>query len=170
MTVLVVSASRHEATRGIATAIVEALRDAGLEANDLAPADVHGLEPYDAVILDSTIYGGEWLPEANAFVSRFDAALRRKPVWLFSSGPIGDPPLPEDEPRAVERLMGQLLPRGHRTFAGRLEPTRLGVVERTVARVTGAPFGDYRDWAAIRAWANEIAAALAGPAPVPSAD
>jgi menaquinone-dependent protoporphyrinogen oxidase len=169
MKVLVVSASRHEATRGIATAIAEALRDAGLKVNDLAPADVHDIESYDAVVIGSAIYGGEWLPEANDFVERFDAALRRRPVWLFSSGPIGDPSHPVDEPRAVERLMAQLLPRGHRTFAGRLDRTRLDLVERTIAQVTGTPFGDYRDWPGIRAWAAEIAAALARPmAVVPS--
>ena len=170
MKVLVVSASKHEATRGIATAIVIALRDAGIEANDLAPADVHDIEPYDAVILGSAIYGGEWLPEANEFAMRFEAALRRRPVWLFSSGPVGDPLRPDEEPRAVERLMAQLLPRGHRTFAGRLDRSRLGVAERTIAQVTRAPFGDYRDWPAIGRWASEIAAALAEPAQVPTAD
>jgi menaquinone-dependent protoporphyrinogen oxidase len=170
MTVLVVSASRHEATRGIAAAIVAALRDAGLKANDLAPADVHDLGPYDAVILGSAIYGGEWLPEAYDFVERFEAALRRKPVWLFSSGPIGDPPRPEGEPRAVERLMARLMPRGHRTFAGRMDRSRLGLVERTIAQATGSPLGDFRDWAAIRGWAGEIATALADPRPVPTAD
>ena len=168
MKVLVASASRHEATRGIATAIVQTLRDAGHKASDLAPADVHDVEPYDAVVLGSAIYGDEWLPEANDFVARFDAALRRKPVWLFSSGPIGDPPRPDGEPRAVERLMAQLMPRGHRTFSGRLDGTRLGFMERSVARVTGAPSGDYRDWPAIRAWAWEIAAALDDPRPVPA--
>jgi menaquinone-dependent protoporphyrinogen oxidase len=170
MKVLVVSASRHEATRGIATAIVEALRDAGLKVNDLAPDDVHDIEPYDAVIIGSAIYGGDWLPEANDFVERFDAALRRKPVWLFSSGPIGDPPHPAGEPRAVERLMAQLLPRGHRTFGGRLDRTRLDLVDRTIAQVTRSPFGDYRDWPAIRAWADEIAGALAQPMAVTPTD
>jgi menaquinone-dependent protoporphyrinogen oxidase len=170
MKVLVASASRHEATRGIATAIVGALRDAGLEANDLSPADVHDIEPYDAVILGSAIYGDEWLPEANDFVQRFDAALRRKPVWLFSSGPIGDPPRPDGQSRAVDRLLAQVMPRGHRTFAGRLDPARLGFVERSIARVTGAPSGDYRDWSAIRAWTADIVASLSVPTPVPTRD
>ena len=170
MKVLVASASRHEATRGIATAIVQALRDAGLEANDLAPDDVHDIAPYDAVILGSAIYGGEWLPEAYDFVERFEAALRRKPVWLFSSGPVGDPPRPDGDPRATERLLAQLLPRGHRTFPGRLDRGRLGLVERTIAQVTGAPFGDYRDWPAIRAWADGIATALSDATPVPVSD
>ena len=170
MKVLVVSASKHGATKGIATTIATALRRVGLEADDRDPIEVHDLEGYDAVIIGSAVYAGEWLPEANEFIARFEAALQRKPVWLFSSGPIGDPPLPGEEPKAVERLMAQLLPRGHRTFAGRLERAHLGFMERQVARLMHAPFGDYREWPAIRAWAQEITAALGRAASVPSID
>lgn len=170
MKVLVASASRHEATSGIAAAIADALRGAGLEVDDRDLLEVHDLEPYDAVILGSAVYAGEWLPAANEFVQRFEAALRRKPIWLFSSGPIGDPPLPTEEPKAVDRLMARLQPRGHETFAGRLEREHLGFLERSIARVMHAPFGDYRDWPAIRAWARSIALELAAPRPVPSRD
>jgi len=168
MLVLVTCASKHEGTQGIATELAETLVACGLEVDHRLPGDVHELEGYDAVVLGSAIYAGEWLPEANDFVERFDSALRRMPVWLFSSGPLGEPAVPRGEPKAAERLLARLLPRDYRSFAGRLERDRLGVVERSIASVTHAPYGDFRDWPAIRAWARGIAAALADPAHLPA--
>ena len=36
----------------------------------------------------------------------------------------------------------------------------LGIGERLIARAVGAPDGDFRDWAALNIWADEIAAAV----------
>ncbi len=50
--------------------------------------------------------------------------------------------------------------REHRVFAGRLDRHRLGFAERAVTLALRAPEGDFRDWAAIEAWAAEIAETL----------
>ena len=50
--------------------------------------------------------------------------------------------------------------REHRSFAGALLRERLGFAERAVVAALHAPYGDFRDWDAIEAWAAEIAAAL----------
>ena len=47
-----------------------------------------------------------------------------------------------------------------RTFPGRYKPELLSLRERSVARLAGVVEGDFRDWAAIDAWADDIAAAL----------
>jgi hypothetical protein len=47
--------------------------------------------------------------------------------------------------------------RGHRVFPGRLEKHLLGIGERAVVTAMRAPVGDFRDWEAVRAWAEEIA-------------
>ena len=50
--------------------------------------------------------------------------------------------------------------RGHRVFAGQLERRRLNLVERTTVSAFKAPEGNFRDWPAIAAWADDIAGAL----------
>jgi menaquinone-dependent protoporphyrinogen oxidase len=160
MHVLVCAASKHGATREIAEAIAETFREAGLTADRLDPEQVESVEPYDAVILGSGIYAGRWLEPARSVTERHYAQLRARPLWLFSSGPIGDPLAPTEEPPDGARLLRELDAREHRVFAGRLNTSDLSWVERTITGMLRAPNGDFRDWTAIRAWADEIAAAL----------
>jgi len=91
MKVLVSAASRHGATAEIARAIGETLTEADLEAVALPPDAVTTLDGYDAAVLGSGIYVGHWMDSAMQLVERHAAALASRPVWLFSSGPIGDP-------------------------------------------------------------------------------
>ena len=73
---------------------------------------------------------------------------------------MGDPPVPAGDPAGVAALIELLHPRGHRVFPGRLVGDDLGLGEKLIVKVVRAPFGDFRDWPAIEAWANEIAAEL----------
>jgi menaquinone-dependent protoporphyrinogen oxidase len=163
MNVLVTVASKHGATDEIGAALAGVLRDAGLAVTTSAPEDVSGVERFDAVVLGSAVYAGRWMGSASQFADRFAADLARRQVWLFSSGPIGDPPKPTEQPPAALALVERLGAREHRSFAGRLDRNRIGLMERAVTRALQAPEGDYRDWKAIRAWGNEIAANLIGP-------
>jgi menaquinone-dependent protoporphyrinogen oxidase len=81
--------------------------------------------PYDAVVLGSAAYVGRWLEPARQYATVHVAELRRRPVWLFSSGPIGEPPFPPDEPHDAGSLMQLTGARSHRVFPGRLEKSRL---------------------------------------------
>ncbi len=164
--VLVVVASRHGATAEIADLLVHDLM-AGPEASR-AELTAHAVDAgsapppdrYDAVLLGSAVYAGRWLPPARDYAVQHAATLRRRPVWLFSSGPIGDPPFPDDEPHDVAAIGRSLRSRGHVSFPGRLDPARLGFGERAMVRAMRAPVGDFRDPAAVRAWAERVAGAL----------
>ena len=158
--ILVSAASRHGSTREIAQAIAESLRSAGLTVDVVDPDRVGSVEAYDAVVLGSGIYAGRWLEAARRLTERHRAELKGRPVWLFSSGPIGEPLTPVEEPRDGVRLVSELRAREHRVFAGRLDPSELGWVERTITGMVEAPNGDFRDWREIRGWAEEIAAAI----------
>jgi menaquinone-dependent protoporphyrinogen oxidase len=168
MRILVTAASKHGATSGIAAAIGDVLHDAGHEVHVAPPDDVPSIDQYDAVVLGSGVYAGRWLGPANAFAVRFDAALKSRPLWLFSSGPVGDEAKPVEAPADALALLATLEARGHRLFAGRLVREELGFVERGVIAVVRAPLGDFRDWRAIAGWAVEIAAALERMSPVPA--
>jgi menaquinone-dependent protoporphyrinogen oxidase len=160
MRVLVTAASKHGATTEIAANIGSALREAGLEVDVIPVVEVATVSGYDAIVLGSAVYAGRWLDEAKRLAERLERGPSAPPVWLFSSGPIGEPPKPEEEPPdgiAVRDMIGA---REHRVFAGRLNRTRLSFLERTIVGALKAPEGDFRDWEDIRAWASDIARAL----------
>jgi menaquinone-dependent protoporphyrinogen oxidase len=162
MKVLVSAASRHGATTDIAKAIGDALEAAGLEVAVLPPDTVTSLAGFDAVVLGSAVYVGNWLESAKDLVERLGPELASRPVWLFSSGPIGDPPKPEEDPVDLAELLAATGARGHRLIPGLVDKSRLGLGEKVILAAVRAPEGDYRPWDEIRAWAGEIAAALTG--------
>jgi menaquinone-dependent protoporphyrinogen oxidase len=161
MTVLVAYASRHGATEEIAHALGEVLQAQGVEVEVKRMEDVDTVLPYDAFILGSAIYIGSWLRTARQFVDEHCEVLALRPTWLFSSGPIGSPPQPAatgsfDDTDLIQRTSA----REHRIFGGRLEKSRLGLTERAITGALHVPGGDYREWAAVAAWATAVARVL----------
>ena len=159
--ILIATASRHGSTFDIADEIARVLSRRGFVVLDKAADETDGVEPFDAVICGSAVYMGRWLPQATAFVTRNADELAQRPVWLFSSGPIGEPPQPEGDPQGISQLMERLHARGHRNFPGRLDRDRLSLSERVIVGMLRAPKGDFRDFPQVTAWATEIADALA---------
>ncbi|HEV7663922.1 MAG TPA: flavodoxin domain-containing protein [Chloroflexota bacterium] len=157
MKILVAVASRHGSTHEIANALARELGAAGHTAEVQSVEDNPTVEGYDAAVIGSAVYMGNWLPQAVQFVDRNQAQLAAMPVWLFSSGPLGaDDPQPKGEPAHLDQLIGRTGARGHRTFVGKLDKDQLGFGERLIVRAVRAPDGDFRDWAAINVWADEI--------------
>lgn len=163
MRVLVSAASRHDATRETAEAIAAGLAKRGLDAEARPLEQITSLDRFDTVVLGSAIYMGRWLKSAREFVSEHAAELSSMPVWLLRSGPLGPPDhlIPPGESADTDRIVELVGARGHRVFAGRLERTSLGFAERAAAKAVHAPDGDCRDWAAVDAFAREIASELA---------
>jgi menaquinone-dependent protoporphyrinogen oxidase len=155
MPVLVAYASRHTATRGIAEHIAAALRARGHQAVVESVEHVDDVTPYEAVVLGSAVYYGRWLKSATEFVGRHHETLADRPVWLFSSGPLGDQPA--DKPAEAMALQEAIRPRDHRVFSGALDRAGLRLRERLVVGALKAPCGDFRDWDEIDAFAQTIA-------------
>lgn len=160
MRVLVTAASKYGATGEIARAIGEVLTEHGLDTTVLPCEQVDTVGGYDAVVLGGAVYAGHWLKPARALVDRSGDALAARPVWLFSSGPVGDPPKPEEDPVDVAEILAATKAREHRVFAGRLVRKQLSFGDKAIAVALRVPDGDFRDWADIKGWAAEIAAAL----------
>jgi menaquinone-dependent protoporphyrinogen oxidase len=165
MRVLVTVASRHGATTAIGDAICQTLVGHGLDVVALPPEQVRDVTPFDAVVLGSAVYMGRWLDPAKRFVERFGAELEARPVWLISSGPIGDPPKPAGDPPEVAAVVERLGARGHQVFSGRLDRSMLGFGERLIVKGVKAPDGDFRDWDEVRSWADEVATAIGAGVP-----
>lgn len=176
MRVLVAYASRTGFTKGIAEFIGEKLRGRGMQV-DIQPVDsVKGPGDYDAFVIGSAVYNFHWLKEARSFVSNNRALLSTRPVWLFSSGPVGTKTTDaqgrdlrdSSGPKEIEELREATKPRDHHVFFGGLDGTLLtgamGFMYRMARRSKAAresmPEGDFRDWKEIEPWANGIAEAL----------
>lgn len=165
--VLVAYASKHGSTAEIAEAIAAEIRTRGVDADCVEAGEARDVESYDAVVLGSAVYMKRWRREARRFLSHNGDALKARPLWIFSSGPVGDEPdeswaEPADVVETVERLGA----REHVVFGGRLR-TDGSFMERSMAEKAAPENRDLRDWDEIRAWAAGIATELGAPAPSP---
>jgi menaquinone-dependent protoporphyrinogen oxidase len=165
MRVAVIYGSRLGATRGIAERVATQLAGAGLEVSLEAAERLRDLPAADAFVIGSGVYAQHWTKEAAALVKRGAPVLRNRPVWLFSSGPLGRwtsaSPI---ETREIAGIRRSIKPLDHRVFAGALDRATLdgsglSGVERFVSRRFMAE-GDFREWAAIDTWAGGIARRL----------
>jgi menaquinone-dependent protoporphyrinogen oxidase len=164
--ILVTYASKYGATREIAEKIGEVLRQAGLQA-EVTPVDsIRDLTPYQAVILGSALYIGKWQKEAAAFLQANERMLAVRPVWLFSSGPTGEgDPVELVEglrlPEALQPVADRIQPRDIAVFHGYINPDKINFIEKwAIKSLVKKPFGDFRNWNAIAAWATSIAEAM----------
>jgi menaquinone-dependent protoporphyrinogen oxidase len=163
--VLVSAASRHGATAEIAQAIGLALSGQGYAVTIAPPDQVRSVEDYHAVMLGSAVYAGHWLGPAKDLASRCRDSLACRPVWLFSSGPVGDPSgklarSMAQVPVEVPRIRAALHARDHQMFAGKLDRKKLNLAQRASLLVFRGLDGDFRDWDEIADWAESVAAQL----------
>lgn len=155
--VLVVYATKHGSTAGIAAAIAEGLAEAGLRVEQETVDRIASVDRYDAVILGSAVYRGRWLREADEFGRRLSGSLAGRATWLFSSGPLDHTTAEHNvqPPSDVADLALRIRARGHVWFGGALTGDDAGFVERVMIRRGSG--GDFRDLDAVTRWAREIA-------------
>src|SRR5271167_1526520 len=174
MRVLVVYASRYGATQEIAERIAATLRKQNLDATVQSAKHADDPVGYDAAVIGSAAYYFHWMKPATEFLRRNRDTLTSRPVWLFSSGPLGTEATDAQgrdvraatEPKEIAEVRETIRPREHLVFFGALEPSKLGFAHRLLMRLPANssnalfPVGDFRDWSDVEAWANRIAQAL----------
>jgi menaquinone-dependent protoporphyrinogen oxidase len=112
----------------------------------------------------------------HAYVEQHLNALQQRAVFIFSVSSIGDDS--SFFARPVARLMRRLArqpsgrvaalqqtlgARGFKSFAGAIEPGAWGGAGNFFLRLLGGRYGDHRNWAAIDAWATDLAVQLKAP-------
>lgn len=168
--ILVGYASAAGSTGGVAQAVGETLAATGAAAAgsavDVRPVtSVSALDGYHAVVLGSAIHGGKWLPAAVEFLQAHQERLRQVPTAFFLVGMMVANLSQENQtlvsqyliaereqvqPVAEGRFTGALFPRDYPFFTG------FGMRFFLAYCGVGLRGGDYRDRAAVTAWAKEI--------------
>ncbi|MEU6230005.1 flavodoxin domain-containing protein [Streptomyces sp. NPDC047042] len=158
--VLVAYGTTNGSTAEIAEAVAKVLRKDGLTVDVLPAGSVASAASYEAVVVGGALYAGRWHKDARRFVRRHRRALAGRPLWLFSSGPLGAEAVGRDIPPVpgVRKAMTRLGAREHVTFGGCLEEGAKGWVAGMILR--SGKGGDFRDFTVIEEWAGRVAAEL----------
>lgn len=162
--ILVTYASQGGSTAGVAEAIGQALSKKGTQVAVQPVNEVTDLSPYQAVIIGSAVHSGKWMPEALAFVERNQATLRGMPTAVFQVCMMlatSNEQYKRMAPDWLIPLRAQIHPVAEGSFAGALWPDRYAKFsEKLGLRIFLATIhlkaGDYRDWEAIRGWAERV--------------
>jgi menaquinone-dependent protoporphyrinogen oxidase len=157
--ILVTYASRSGSTAEIAQAIAEQLCQQGARVDVKAVDDVKEIALYDAVVVGSAIRMGRWLPAASKFVETHSAALRAKPVAIFTVHMLAlDDSEASRQQRAsyTEPVHALITPQHEVFFAGRMDFSKLNLFDRLVSKMVQAEEADLRNWQAIHTWTDQI--------------
>jgi menaquinone-dependent protoporphyrinogen oxidase len=159
MRVLVTASGRYGSTPEIADVIGRIIQGHGHDVDVVPAPEVKDIAGYDAVVMGSAVYAGQWLRDGRELIKRVGDALASMPLWVFSSGPVGDD-MELAPPPLMDEVIDPLNPKEHVVFAGKLERSRLLIGDKAIAQSLSAQDGDYRDWEAIGLWAEKVATEL----------
>ncbi len=163
--ILVAYASAAGSTGGVAETIGKTLAGAGVAVDVHRVQSGKTLDGYDAVVLGSAIHGGKWLPEAVEFLQANQTRLDKVPTAFFLVGLMANKKSQSDQrlvdqflaaeralvkPVAEGRFLGAMFIKNYPAFTG------IGMRFFIAYCGLGLRGGDFRNPAAIRAWADSV--------------
>ena len=168
--VLVAYASHCGTTGGVAEAIGKVLCDRGAMVDVRLVKNVGDIISYQAAVIGSATLRASWWPEAISFVEGHKKMLSRIPVAYFLTC-LALYKDNEESRRIARSYMESVLkaapdvkPVDMGLFSGTLDYSKMGLMYRTVMKYkmgkNRVPEGDFRNWTAIRTWAEGLCSPL----------
>ena len=157
--ILVAYSTRKGSTAEIALAIARELEKAGASVTVSDLTAVSSVANYNAVVIGVPVYTGKIAGDVATFTKRHRETLVRVPVAGFVTGIAPVYPKTGDISSFTRQLEAALDPVrlvAVTMFAGRLDASRLSLIERGMTSLLKVPTGDFRNWDAIAAWAREL--------------
>lgn len=157
--ILIAYASVRGSTGEVAQAVAETVTKRGFAVDLLTVKKVRDLKSYRAVVIGSAIRFGKWLSEASDFVRDHREQLAQVPTSYFTVCITLRENTAETRAKAygfLEPVRQMLRPKSEGWFAGKIDYDRAALWERLLGKAMKIPGGDFRDWDAIRKWAEQV--------------
>jgi len=164
--VLVAYASKYGSTGGVADAIGKELCGKDVAADVVLIKHANNISSYQGVIIGSAIYMGKWMSEAVDFVKKNKDTLCKVPVAYFLVCMTLSQPTEKNRAKVLSymdpilKAVPEIKPVGIGTFAGAMDYNNLSWINKKILKSKGTPEGDFRDWTAIRTWAEGLCSPL----------
>ena len=156
--VLVAFESRKGSTREIVETIAAEISTAGWDVDVIEIKDSPRPDEYGYVIIGGPLHMGK-IKGVRNFVDMHETVLRERLVGAFAVGMTFASPNEEEQAPARKILDDAIAPLagGHLGyFAGKIDMQKLSLIEKGIIKVVKSPVGDYRDWAAVKTWAQVV--------------
>jgi len=162
--ILVTYASRCGSTGGVADAIAQSFHEQGAAVDVMRTRNAREVAGYDAVVVGAPIYMGEWMSDAKDFITDHHVELANIPTAYFLICMTLAKPTSDDQRNDLTKQLEQVKddisdvsPVELGFFAGALDYDKLSPAMQVLYRVAGdSDAGDYRDFPAIRKWADQL--------------
>jgi menaquinone-dependent protoporphyrinogen oxidase len=159
--ILVAYATTYGSTQEVAEAVAATLHECGFEVDIQPMRKVRTLTGYQAVVLGAPLYMFHWHKDALNFLSQHHTNLTDLPVAVFALGPFHDEEKEWQEVRSqLDKELVKfpwLKPVAIKIFGAKFDPATLRFPWNLLPALKNMPASDLRDWAAIRAWASNLA-------------
>lgn len=157
----------HGATSTIADKIGKVLCEQGFQVDLMLARKVKDVSSYDAILIGTPIYYGEFLPGIKSFLNKHQQSIAGKPHVLFVNCTYLKEDTEEIRNKVMELWVNPMLekfpeikPLNIGLFGGKILFSELYPVEYFLMKLMKYEDGDFRDYDKIGAWAESMTETL----------